>query len=398
MRAAAYFEMAMMPAMVTSASNFRLDTGGPFHRLGSIANVTRPAERAFALAMMTWVPFMALAALGVATGHRIDPLLSDLSVHARLLVALPLLVAAEVALDRRARVTIARLVDDEYVPDDQAGRFRAILARAARLRDARAAEAIILCVSLLLGVAAMVGWLSPSGLASGVTARGPLTAARLWYCLIALPTFQFVSWRLLWRWAIWARVLGGLSQMPLRLATAHPDRRAGIAFVKRPSVAFAAIFSFAGSIVLCAAWYTTMVYTGARLSRFVPELIAFALFGVAIAFAPLLLFAPRLWSARLTADRQVGGLAADYSRRFDRRWLETGKRDELLGTPDIQSLSDIGNSFQQFVDKMSPLLFDLRDVVLLLVATLLPTIPLLLREIPLAQALKTFLRLLAGGG
>jgi len=342
------------------------------------------------------MPFALLAALDHGLRGRVEPLAGDLSVHARLLIAVPLLVLAEVVLDRLAREAVGRLAGEGFVPPGALPRFRAVLANAARLRDSRAAEALIAFASLAAGAAALAGWLDPGGLASGVGVLATVTPARVWYALVGLPAFHFLLWRALWRWAIWARVLGGVARLPLRLAATHPDRRGGIAFLERPSLAFAVVAAFAASCVLCGAWATLMLH-GARLSSFEPAFIAFAVAGEALAFAPLLPFAPRLFLARRAARHEYGALATDYSRQFHRRWIERRERERLLGTPDLQSLADLGNSWRELIDKMSPFLFSARDAAALLVAMLLPVIPLLLMETPVAQLLARLARLLAGG-
>ena len=56
----------------------------------------------------------------------------------------------------------------------------------------------------------------------------------------------------------------------------------------------------------------------------------------------------------------------------------------MLGTGDIQSLADLGNSFA-VVREMRSVPFAKDDVVRLLIATVVPIVPLLLTIIPLEQ-------------
>jgi hypothetical protein len=66
----------------------------------------------------------------------------------------------------------------------------------------------------------------------------------------------------------------------------------------------------------------------------------------------------------------------------------------LLGTGDIQSLADLGNSYQ-LVEKMNAFPVSLRSILHLVVATLLPMAPLLLTVMPLKDLLKLLLKVLA---
>jgi hypothetical protein len=58
--------------------------------------------------------------------------------------------------------------------------------------------------------------------------------------------------------------------------------------------------------------------------------------------------------------------------------------DELLGSGDIQSLADLGNSFG-FVRDMRLVPFSLEDVFRLALATAIPILPLLLTIMPLDE-------------
>jgi hypothetical protein len=57
---------------------------------------------------------------------------------------------------------------------------------------------------------------------------------------------------------------------------------------------------------------------------------------------------------------------------FHKKWIENKNpdRESLLGTGDIQSLADLGNSFG-FVEKMKPLPLDPRTLIHLILASLL---------------------------
>jgi hypothetical protein len=80
-------------------------------------------------------------------------------------------------------------------------------------------------------------------------------------------------------------------------------------------------------------------------------------------------------------------------REFDRKWLRGGARPEepLVGSADIQSLADMGNSFE-VVKGMRLVPFGKEMVVQLAVISLLPVAPLVLTMIPLGELLDRFLQ------
>ena len=67
-----------------------------------------------------------------------------------------------------------------------------------------------------------------------------------------------------------------------------------------------------------------------------------------LVFGPLLVFAPQLAQAKRTGLREYGTLAERYVREFDAKWLRGGAPagEPLVGSADIQSLADLGNSFE----------------------------------------------------
>jgi len=100
-------------------------------------------------------------------------------------------------------------------------------------------------------------------------------------------------------------------------------------------------------------------------------------------------FAPQLAQAKRTGLREYGLLAQRYVREFDSKWVRGGApADEpLVGSGDIQSLADLGNSFE--VIRSMRILLVTRDTVLqLAVATLIPFVPLLLTMMPLEALLE----------
>ena len=95
-----------------------------------------------------------------------------------------------------------------------------------------------------------------------------------------------------------------------------------------------------------------------------------------LALAPMLVFAPTLFRTKRDGFRDYGTLAQRYVRDFDRKWLGGESSGEpLLGSADIQSLADLGNSYQ-VVSSMRMFVVNRNTVMLLIVATLLPLAPL----------------------
>ena len=95
------------------AENFSITRGGPLHwllvRMGHAGDGRKLIlRRALAVIIITWLPLLLLSLWqGLAWGHQINiPFLRDMAVNVRLLIAVPILVMAESALDRRWRTLV----------------------------------------------------------------------------------------------------------------------------------------------------------------------------------------------------------------------------------------------------------------------------------------------------
>src|SRR6476659_10300014 len=91
--------------------DFSLILGGPLFQLLRRAHLSGDAadlvwRRILALAIITWLPLLVLSiAEGHAWGDSVNvPFLFDVDVHARFLLALPLLIVAELVVHHRMRL------------------------------------------------------------------------------------------------------------------------------------------------------------------------------------------------------------------------------------------------------------------------------------------------------
>ena len=130
-------------------------------------------------------------------------------------------------------------------------------------------------------------------------------------------------------------------------------------------------------------------FHGASLLDFKAQVAVVVVFLLAIVLGPLLLFTPHLGAARRVGLREYGTLAQRYVREFDEKWLRgrASAEEPLVGSADIQSLADLGNSFE-LVRSMRAVPFTRDTLVQLAVITLLPLVPLLLTMVSLEELLK----------
>jgi hypothetical protein len=283
--------------------------------------------------------------------------------------------------------TAHNFLDAGVVQGEEAGRFDLVIRAVKRLRDSVAAEIVILGVVYLLAGLSQSMSTHPLGTHDGWSTHR--SAAWLWYAWVSRPLMHFLLLRWLWRLVIWAVFLFRTSRLQLRLSAANPDRAGGLGFLTLAH-SILALVAFPFAILWAAGFGESFVHGRTTASELKPMLAIFVLL-VGVVFAgPLLVFTPKLVLLRRQALILYGRLANEYCRQFERRWISPEPRpadESLLGSADIQSLADLQNSVGA-VRAMRPIPFDWTLVVSLLVATLLPVVPLLLLILPLTELLK----------
>ena len=331
---------------------------------------------------MAWGPLLLMTlSARVMIGHAF---VIDWGVHARLLVAIPLLLLADVSLHERTRFVVDQFVADRWVTNQQE-RFDGIVAQAVRHRDAVVPEVLLLGIALV--ASQVVVWVF-GGVPFArrlVTMDRHLAAARWWYALVALPMFQFLVYRALWRWGIWIEMLWRLSRLRLQPVATHPDLAGGLEFLSWPSIGFGHVIA-ALSVTQAGVWADQVIYAGLKVTELKWQALVFALAGLAVALGPLLVVSGRLWRCQIDGQHEYGSMAIDYTRLFHARWIAQRERNDVLGNADLQSLADLAGGYE-VVAKMRFVPFGPRAVIAIAAAALAPMVPVALLGVPLDKLL-----------
>ena len=385
-------------------AEFSVVAGGPLYRLWRRTHLSDDMldlvpRRVVVAVLLAWLPLLLLSiAQGLAwTGDLALPFILDVETHLRLLLVVPLLIGAELALHRRMPASVGLFLDRGLIPDPSRARFDAAISSATRLRNSVVAESLM--VALVYGVGVLVLWRTqmapdvPSW--HGVAVDGKLrpSLAGWWFVLVSLPLFQFLILRWYYRLFIWVRLLWQVSRIRLRLMPTHPDRCGGLAFLDFVRVAFAPLVLAHGAL-LAAMIADRIFFAGAELPEFKVALIGMVVLMVLVTLGPLLLFSVQLERVARTGAREYGTLAQRHAREFDQKWLRGGApADELLvGNPDISSLADMGGAFD-VVRQMRSVPFTGKAVLQLVAMTLLPILPLTLTMFSLKELFGQLLKL-----
>ena len=379
--------------------DFSLVLGGPLFQLFRRAHLSDDAlslvhKRAIGISLICWLPLLALSAFEgqLLGGTATIPFLFDVEAHVRFLVAIPLLVAAELVVHRRMLPLVQQFLERNLIPESEIPRFEAAIASAFRLRNSVVAEVMLLLFVYVFGV--MVVWRQLVALDAATWYATPsvegsqLSLAGLWYGYVSLPFFQFLLVRWYFRLAIWARFLWKVSRIELQLVPTHPDRVGGLGFLSNTIYAFTPL-ALAHGANLAGPLANRILYVGSTLPEWVIEIAVVLIFLLFVVLGPLSVFGSQLARTKRVGLRTYGSLAQRYVRDFDTKWLRGGAPPDepFVGTGDIQSLADLANSFE-VVRTMRLVPFTKEAALQLAFGTLAPLAPLLLSMMPLEELLK----------
>ena len=352
-------------------------------------------RRLIAITSIAWLPLLLLDSLGSqATSTVRLSFLHDVEVQVRFLVALPVLIGAELLVHSRIRPLVRRFVERGIVTEEDLPRFEAAIDAAARLRNS-----ILVEVALLISVYTLGLWLwngrfgieSPTWYAMP-GGRWNLTPAGYWYVFVSIPILQFLLLRWYVRLFIWYRFLWHVSRLNLHLVPIHPDHCAGLAFLGKSSYAFGPIL-FAQGAMLAGLVASRVLYRGESLLSFKLEMGGFVVFFVLAILGPLLMFTPKMAAAKRKGLADYGQIAQSYVNSFEEKWvLNAPPSEEILGSGDIQSLADLNSSYE-IVSDMRAVPFGLEDIIRLAAATAAPLVPLLLTIFPLEELIMRLVKI-----
>src|SRR5215831_503538 len=215
--------------------------GGPPVTLETWLGLGRPGQpnfgrRALLVMLIGWMPLLVLTTVQGIAQDSGDPgaFLADIAVHARSLLAAPMLIVAVAVCAPRLDAIARQFLDAGLVGDPQRPRFDAAVASTRRwLQSPLAGFGVI-----ALAYAAIAGLIPsfpvdqlPAWHRIGDAAILSYSAAGWWHAFVSFPLLLLLLLGWMWRLCLWSRFLWLVSRLDLRLIPAHPDHAAGLIFV-----------------------------------------------------------------------------------------------------------------------------------------------------------------------
>lgn len=377
------------PAPLTAVEDPLFESGPP-RRLTALIHLPSPiapntGARTLLTLMIGWTPLAALVAIDALGGRAVlQSFMQDLGVHARYLLAAPLLVLGHVVCARRLgqiarQFTLSGVLDEEGVRQ-----FNGLLERTRRRVDALWAEAATMIISYLLVLEVVLfqrealqqaPWqVSPDGLG--------LSPAGWWHAAVSVPLLGVLLLGWLWRLGNWAWLLHKVARLNLHLIAAHPDRAGGIGFLTQSVRAFSIVGAALGSI---AAGRFAAVHLRGEANQFTDGLLigGTALLILLLAIGPLATFAVPLAKTWRSGAMSYGVLATRLGVQFEASWMSktSDKERAMLAKPDFSAATDLFQVVSN-VYSMRFLPIEPRSLVILLCFSLAPFLPAMFLSMP----------------
>jgi hypothetical protein len=377
---------------VTWESDEVLFRGGPLYRayywfgLGW-SEPRYVVRRALLAVIIGWVPLVILTAIQsmVLDAPGLETFGKDMAAHGRLLVAVPVLILAELSATLRLSVLGDYFLDSGIVPEGNRARFAAARASTRRLRDSRAADYVVLVLAYCVAIALLLfvpqyGW-QRAGSGAGLSPAG-------WYhALVSVPLLAAVLLAWAWRLFLWARFLRLISQLDLRLVPGHPDLSGGLKFIGYSVVEFAPVAFALGAIF--AGMVAKQIFHG-EMDLFAGGVVAIVLAILVVVFfvGPLLVFAKPLIAARRRGLLRYGSLARSVGDAFERKWVAGVPlvHESALESQDFSATTDLFQVVSN-VYAMRIVPIELWPIGVLLAAALIPFSPAALVTLSLTELL-----------
>ena len=219
--------------------DFSLVLGGLVFQLLRRSHLTDDAlglvqQRTIVISLFCWLPLLVLSAWegNLLDGSASVPFLLDVEVYTRFLLAMPLLIAAELVVHTRMRPLVKQFMERNLIPENDMKRFTAAIVSAFRLRNSVLAEILLFAFVYVVGI--LIIWRhyiaieAPTWYATPSAEGAKFSLAGIWFSYLSLPIFQFLLCRWYFRMFVWARFLWQVSRIELTLMPTHPDRVGGL--------------------------------------------------------------------------------------------------------------------------------------------------------------------------
>lgn len=355
-----------------------------FRSLAKRFGLPEPSLKAQAtvLAALCWVPLAVMVAVS-SEKAQLREFGSDLTVHSRFLVALPLLLLAERIVEYRTGAAARVVLSSRLLETQQKEDARALVSEIQRKADRIGPDLFFLMIVILAPF--FTGELA-------IRPQNPAwengNSAVLWLTHFARPIFQLVVLRWMYRMLLWSWFLLRFSRLKPRILAHHPDGAGGLDFLSWTQNGFAAL-ALAVAVVLVSDLYGAGLAGAELKAAMTRRFVEILMLNLALFLAPLIFFVPVMAKQKALRMRELRRLSERMAFEFKEAWIDRPHGADpparYLDTGEFSSMTDY-ISTALHGRGMRVMVWDRRSVIRYAAASGLPFLPLLLKSLGAEQA------------
>lgn len=344
------------------------------------------------ISALTWLPLFILSLIqNTAVNPDITlPFLKDYESYGRFLIAIPAIFIAEKFINIQTSNSLVHFVESGIISENNVGEYEKLLIKYRKLTDSKPLQIVIFIIATLNIFLVKTFWGNLTDFSSwkyNVTTDS-ITAAGYWYMIISLPLLKYLVFRLFCRFLLWTWFLRKISRMHLNLIAIDPDKSGGLGFLGIVQSSFG-FLGFAQAAIASAELANRVIYGGVPIEEYRLSLLTIPAV-VLIYLSPLLFFSRKLSKLKLDGIMTYSTLTHKYSHLFEEKWIKGINNidgESVLGSGDIQSLADIGTTYE-VVENLRIIPINIKMFVFMLTLVALPFIPLLFLKFDIKEILE----------
>lgn len=338
------------------------------------------------LLLLTWLPLF-ISTLFFNSKTNGVTIFSDFDLHIRFLILLP----AIVYMERRVDLPFNNFLDEmkHIIGEEDQGKYDRFIISLMKVITSKIPEVLfyILFYSLLFIYWDDIVMLSKKDYLF-TSDRSQLNFSGWYYLLLSLPFFQLMIFRWIFRWVMWAYMIFKISKFKLQIDPVHADIMGGLEFINLIPIFFSFLVFLIASIIASNIGFE-IVFEGQSLKPYAFQIAFFSLFFPILNYSPLFFFTRKMFKAKTNGIIHFGRLIREHNVAYFQKWIynRNETQDELLGSVDNSSLSDINGSYTM-TQSLRIIPINSQFFISTVLVGVLPYLPLLLTQYSITELFK----------
>lgn len=340
----------------------------------------------------TWLPLFIITLIqNNAINPEITmPFLKDYESYGRFLISIPAIFIAEKFINLQTSSSLVHFVESGIISENNVREYESLLNKYRKLSDSKSLQVVIFIISTLNIFLVKTFWGSLMDFTSWKydAVNDSITAAGYWYMIISLPVLKYLIFRLFCKFLLWTWFLRNISRMNLNLIAIDPDKSGGLGFLGIVQSSFG-FLGFAQAAIASSEIANQVIYNGVPIEEYRFSLLVIPIV-VIVYLSPLFYFSRKLGKLKLDGIMIYSTLTHKYSNLFEDKWIRGNNindNESILGSGDIQSLADIGATYE-VVENIRVFPINLNIFLFMLIMVTIPFIPLLFLKFNIKQILE----------